>query len=183
MTGSSARPGTSWHRVALATFLIGPLSYLAACESLNPLRRPLTASLRTDSAEIGVQFRPPVYVAEIGFVYVNTTSNPVSIAGCGGPPDPQVEKKVGGRWVPAYHPIYLACRMVPDFSIESGKTHRGVISFGAFEPGNKIGPELLVDSIDGIYRLRWIFTEGTDAFAPGARRVEAVSNEFRMILR
>ena len=44
-------------------------------------------------------------------------------------------------------------------------------------------PELEVDSIDGVYRLHWGFTEGPNASADKARRVNAVSNEFRMILR
>jgi hypothetical protein len=149
---------------------------------VSPGDRPLTASLHTDSAEIGVSFRPPGYFAKIGFVYVNTTSAPVSMSGCHGPPDPQLEKKVDGQWVPAYFPIYMMCLDYPDFRIESGATHRGIISFHAFEPGHNMAPELRVDSIDGTYRLRWDFAEGTDA-TEGGRRVKAVSNEFRMVLR
>lgn len=183
MARRSMRLKVNGGRAACATLLAVSLSYLVACQTLSPYSRPLTASLRTDSAEIGVHFRPPAYVAKIGFVYVNTTAGPVSMAGCGGPPDPQLEKKVDGRWVPAYYPFYLACLTKPDFRIESGATYRGVISFGAFEPGHNTAPELLVDSIDGIYRLRWDFAEGTDATAEGVRRVEAVSNEFRMVLR
>ena len=177
------RPSMSWGSLRFAISVTVCLASLMACETLKPLRRPLTASLRTDSAEIGVQFRPPVYVAKIGFVFVNTTAGPISKAGCGGLPDPQVEKKVDGHWVPAYHPVDLACRITPDFRIESGATLRGVVSFGAYERGHNTYPELLVDSIDGIYRLWWSFVQGADASLKSARRVDAVSDEFRMVLR
>jgi len=66
--------------------------------------------------------------------------------------------------------------------IASGGTFKGVLNFSAFEPGHNWGPELRVASIDGIYRLRWDFAEGTDATASGVRKVESTSNEFRMVL-
>jgi hypothetical protein len=169
--------------MASATVLIVALSYMPGCETLNPLRRPLTASLRTDSTEIGVRFRSGAYFAKIGYVYTNTTAGPVSMAGCGGPPAPQLEKKVEGKWVAAYYAVYPLCRMMPDFRLESGATHRGVVHFLAHTPGQNIYPDLLVDSIDGTYRLRWMFTEGTDAYLESARRVESTSNEFTMVLR
>jgi hypothetical protein len=74
------------------------------------------------------------------------------------------------------------CRTTPDFRIESGATHRGVISFTAYEPGQNKYPDLLVDSIDGTYRLRLGFAQGIEE-TESARRVEATSNEFRMVLR
>jgi hypothetical protein len=52
----------------------------------------------------------------------------------------------------------------------------------ASAPGHNMMPELKVDSIDGTYRLRWIFSEGTEA-SRDARKVEGISNEFRMVLR
>jgi len=122
------------------------------------------------------------YHAKIGFVYTNTTAKPVSKAGCGSPPFPGLEKKVNDQWVAAYYPLYLMCLTKPDFMLESGQTYRGVLEFMAHEPGHHTGPELRVDSIDGIYRLRWDFAEGTDATAKGARRVQSISNEFRMVL-
>lgn len=171
-------------RAAFATVLpVLSVSYLLACQTLRPYSRPLHASLRTDSAEFGVRLADSVYMAKIGFVYVNTTGGVVSKAGCGRPPDPLVEKRVAGEWIPAYNPVYLACLTKPDFRLESGATFRDVIEFRAYERGGNTWPKLLVDSIDGIYRLRWDFVEGFDATDTTARRVEAVSNEFRMILR
>jgi hypothetical protein len=130
-----------------------------------------------------VRFNGKAYFAKIGFVYVNDTGKPVSRAGCGGPGWPDLEKNVAGRWVQAYWPVYLACRIIPDFVLASGATYHGVLEFLAFEPGHNIMPLLLVDSIDGVYRLRWDFSEGEVAGAKGVRRVEAISNEFRMVLR
>lgn len=169
-------------RILAATLILGLISPLA-CQTVARSKKPLLASLRTDSTEIGVEFRGNAYVADIGFVYVNETKGPVSQAGCGGPRWPDLEKRVNDRWVPVYYPISLACRTEPDFSLESGATWRGVLGFMAFEPGHNIEPELLVDSIDGVYRLRLDLTEGREAGAKGARRVEGTSNLFRMTLR
>jgi len=155
---------------------------LGGCEQLSRLRPHLTASLRTDSAEIGVHLAGNSYYAQIGFVFVNTTPNVVSMAGCVGPPMPEVQKLVDGHWVAAYYAVYPACRTMPDFTVPSGGTFRGVVHFSAAIPGHRLGPELLVDSIDGTYRLAWPWTEGTEAFARNARRVEAISNQFRMTL-
>jgi hypothetical protein len=93
-----------------------------------------------------------------------------------------LEKKLNDQWVAAYYPFYPMCLTKPDFMLESGQKYSGILEFMAFEPGNRTGPELVVDSIDGIYRLRWDFAEGTDATAKGARRVQSISNEFRMVL-
>jgi hypothetical protein len=158
------------------------LVYLAACQTLGPSKRPLSASLRTDSAQIGVRHSGIAYLAKIGFVYTNTTAKPVSKPGCGSPPSPVLEKKLNDQWVAAYYPLYLMCLTKPDFMLESGQKYSGVLEFMAFEHGHHTGPELLVDSIDGIYRLRWDFAEGIDATAKGARRVQSISNEFRMVL-
>jgi hypothetical protein len=96
---------------------------------------------------------------------------------------PDLEKKVNNRWVAAYYPAYLACLTHPDFLLEAGSQIHEVLQFMAFQPGHNTMPELQVDSIDGIYRLRWDFMEGKDASARGARRVESTSNEFHMTLR
>lgn len=169
-------------RILAGTLILGLISLLA-CQTVVQSKGPVSASLRIDSTEIGVQFRGNAYVANIGFVYVNETKKPVSRAGCGGPGRPDLEKRVNDRWVPAYYPVSLACRTYPDFSLESGATYRDVLQFMAFEPGHNIMPELMVDSIDGVYRLRWDFSEGREAGAKGGRSVQATSNEFRMTLR
>lgn len=142
----------------------------------------LTASLRTDSTQIGVQATDLSYSAKIGFVYINTTGSPVAKAGCGSPPYPDLQKNVDGKWVSAYSPAYLLCLTKPDFSVPSGGTFHGTLEFWAAKPNQNWEPKLLVDSIDGVYRLEWDFVEGTDTDVKGARIVKAVSNEFRMVL-
>lgn len=170
-------------RIALPIVLaVWSLLYLVACETLSPFRRSLSASLRTDSAQIGVRHSGFAYAAKIGFLYTNTTAKPVSKTGCGFPPFPGLEKKVNDQWVAAYYPFYLMCLTKPDFMLESGQSYHGVLEFMAFEPRHNTMPELRVESIDGIYRLRWDFVEGIDASAKGARKVESISNEFRMAL-
>lgn len=170
-------------RKALATLLaVASLVYLVACRTLDSPER-VSASLRTDSTQIAVHRSGFAYIADIGFVYTNTTATPVSMAGCGGPPFPDLEKKVSDHWMRAYSPVYLACLTKPDFMLRSGETFHGVLKFIAYEQGHNTAPTLDVDSIDGVYRLRWDFAEGTDATAKGARKVEAVSNEFQMVLR
>lgn len=176
--GMTKRPSAG---ATLMTF--GLLSWIVACQTLVRSNHPTAASLRTDSAEVGVRFNGKAYSAKIGFVYVNNTDKPVSKAGCGGPRYPELEKNVGGRWVPAYEPVYLLCLTIPDFTVGSGESFYGVLDFVAFQPGNNTYPTLVVDSIDGTYRLRWDFSEGAVAHAKGARKVAATSNEFQMVLR
>ena len=170
-------------RRALAMILtVGLGTYAGACHTLGLSGPPLTASLRTDSAEIGVHMSGFTYLAKIGFVYVNTTSESVSKAGCGFPPFPELQKKVDGKWVAAYYAVYLACLTKPDFTLRSGESYHGVLEFMASQPGHQTEPTLLVGSIDGTYRLEWDFAQGTDTEIKGARTVHAFSNEFRMVL-
>jgi hypothetical protein len=161
---------------------VAAVGLFTTCQTLGLSRSPLTASLRTDSTQITVHHSGFGYHADIGFVYTNTTSKPVAKTGCGFPPWPDLEKKVNDKWVVAYNPAYLACLTKPDFTLQSGKRFHGVLPFAAFEPGHNIMPTLDVPSIDGVYRLRWDFVEGTDASMRGARRVKSTSNEFRMVL-
>jgi hypothetical protein len=164
------------------TVLFAGTMMVFACQVINPGARPAYAVLRTDSAEVAVKHQDFSYSAKIGFVYTNTTSKPVSMALCG-PVLPGLEKKIDGKWVAAYSPVSLSCRFIPDFTLASGAVYRGALDFLAFEPGHNYAPTLNLRSIDGVYRLRLDFTEGTDATKEGARTVKATSNEFRMIER
>lgn len=162
---------------------------VATCRTLQRSRAPLRAELRTDSTEIGVHLGPN-YIANIGFVFVNTTAGPVSLSGCGGPPMPELEKLVNGNWMAAYHPVVLACLSIPDFYLPSGATYRNEVRFMAAARGTNTFPQLEVDSINGVYRLRWVLKEGMGIRSPAdinnradSRLVEAISNQFRMILR
>ena len=170
-----------WTKSSAAALSMLLLVFLAACQTLNPAPPPLTASLHADSALIHVRRSGINYMANIPFVFTNTTTGPVSKSGCG-LTFPGLEKKVNERWVEAYYPVYLACLTKPDFRIESGKSFRHVLRFMAAEPGHNTAPTLEVESIDGTYRLRWVFSEGTEETAKGARRVDATSNEFQMVL-
>jgi hypothetical protein len=157
------------------------LQFLAACQTLGISDRPASALLRTDSTEIGAHMSGYYYLAKIGFAFTNTTPNTISHGGCGGPGFPQVEKKVGEQWVLAYSQVYLDCRN-PPMMIPSGETYQAVLPFMASAPGHNEEPSLLVDSIDGTYRLRWAFSEGTGGGYTSARKVEGISNEFHMTL-
>jgi L,D-peptidoglycan transpeptidase YkuD (ErfK/YbiS/YcfS/YnhG family) len=161
--------------------IIPAVALLTACHGINLAPRPSHAVLSVNPSEILVEHRGITYSTTIPFVYVNTTGNPVSRMWCGGPL-PFVEKNVNGKWVPADDDGMLACRQIPDFSIPNGRSYSGVVRWIAHERGHNTGPELRVDSIGGVYRLRWDFVEGTVADAPGARKVKTVSNEFRMVL-
>jgi hypothetical protein len=161
-------------------FLLFAPMLLGACDTISRLRPPLRAQLRTDSTLIAVHFSGHGYAANIGFEFTNTTSDTISMLGCVGIPDPAVEKLVNGVWRPAYEPFYALCRSSPDFALSSGDTMRRVIRFSAAARGERVMPQLLVDSINGVYRLHWIWTAGAKADARNARRVEAVSNQFRM---
>ena len=166
----------------VALLAIVHVGYLSGCQTLRRQETPFQASLVTDSSEVAAYFRGNAYIATIGFTFTNTTGRAISRAGCGGPGWPELEKQSSGRWVPAYYPVSLLCRTIPDFSWDAGARFHDVLQFMAFERGHNTMPEIMVDSIDGVYRLRWSFAEGRDADAKGARRVDAISNAFRMTL-
>jgi hypothetical protein len=164
--------------------------FLATCRTLQRSRGPLHVELRTDSTEIGVHVGGEMYAANIGFVFVNTTGGPVSLSGCGGPPMPELEKLVNGKWMVAYSSIYPACLSLPDFSLPDGATYRNEVRFVAAARGTRTFPQLEFDSVNGVYRLRWGLREGTGlrspadlANPPKGRPVEAISNQFRMTIR
>jgi hypothetical protein len=163
-------------------FLYVAAASLVACKTVGRSPTDLGVSLVTDSVGITVYHRGIGYMTDIGFTLSNNSRKPISRAGCGGPGWPDIEKKVDGRWVPAYYQVYLSCRTIPDFSWDAGTHMHEVVHFGAVEKGHNISPELLIDSIDGVYRLRWSFTEGQVADAKRARHITVVSNEFRMTL-
>jgi hypothetical protein len=161
---------------------VGSLLWFGACQSLRPSRTALTAPIRTDSVQIGVRHRGFTYRADIGFVFTNTTPNPVSTSSwC--PPFQILEKKVLDHWVAATNfKNCLASGTTYALTIESGKSYRDDLQFWASDRGHSGWPELMLDSIEGTFRLRWDFVEGKDVYAKGARKVEGISNEFQMVL-
>jgi hypothetical protein len=102
---------------------------------------------------------------------------------------PALEKLVNGHWVVAFHPVYAACRTIPDFSLSSGARYRSDVVFDAAPPGAKAFPQLELDSINGAYRLHTTWWEGRGIQSAAElgkprnpRPVEAISNQFRMTL-
>ena len=155
------------------------LSMVAACQTFSRPRVLKAPLFLTDSTQIAVRSGGHGYAATIEYTFVNTAKRPVSrVGGCGGQFFPDLEKKVGTKWVVAYYPIYLLCTG-PDFVLTSGPRYHGILKFVAYEPGHNTGPELRVDSVDGVYRLRLGFVLGAKP-RNGARTISAVSNEFRM---
>lgn len=152
------------------------------CQTLSRGPGSGEVTLVTDPPSITAYHRGIGYVADIGFTLSNDSGRPISRTGCGGPGFPQLEKKVGGRWIPAYYEISLLCRTIPDYSWEAGSRSHAPLKFEAFERGYHTEPELLVDSIDGIYRLTWNFSEGKVAGGKGAKTLTTLSNQFRMTL-
>jgi hypothetical protein len=170
-------------RIGSATLLaVGSLLWFGACQTLRPARAPLIAPIRTDSVQIGVRHGGFTYRADIGFVFTNTTPNVVSTSSwC--PPFQTLEKKVLNHWVAATnYKNCLASGTPYALTIESGKSYRDDLQFWASDRGHSGWPELMLDSIEGTFRLRWDFVEGTDLSATNARKVEGISNEFQMVL-
>ncbi len=160
-------------RITRLILVVVGLTLVSTCQSLGVARTPLHASLITDLAEVTVHYRGHGYSANIGYTFTNTTGLTISRSGCGGPGSPDLEKQVGTRWTPAYYPVVLTCRTYPDFTWPSGAQIREALRFVAYERGQNSYPQINVDSIEGIYRLRWTFTQGREAGAKGARNVEA----------
>jgi hypothetical protein len=138
--------------------------------------------MRTDSAVYEVEFNRGLYMATVGFTYRNRSSVVLSRVGCRGPRSPDLEKKVGDRWVLAYNQIYLLCKDVPDFALRPGESSHSEFLLGVFATGPHRGPLLMVDSIEGVFRLRSEFTGGHDATAKDAAKRQLFSNEFHLVL-
>ena len=169
-------------RLKCSLLLYFAIASLVACRTVRRTPTKLGVSLLTDSLEVSVHHRGIGYMADIGFTLANNSRSPISRSGCGGPGSPDIEKKVAGRWVPAYYQVYLLCRTIPDFFWDAGAHIHQSVHFGAVEKGHNTSPELLIDSIDGVYRLKWSFTQGFVADAKHVRGITVISNEFRMRL-
>jgi hypothetical protein len=143
----------------------------------------VAVTLVTDSTEYHATFVGGLYRAAIGYVYTNHTSASVSASYCHTPTPPALEKSVGGQWVLAYSPVVLLCETIPPFQILGGASYRGTLHFAAAPPGRRMGPVLYVDSLPGVYRLRWALRAGADPKLEGAAVVEAISNQFSLAER
>jgi hypothetical protein len=136
----------------------------------------------TDSTRYSVRREGILYRANIGYPLANRSGGTISQNYCRTPTPPKVEKRVGDRWVAAYHAVVLLCLTLPPFRIRDGETYSSTVPFAAAPPGLNVGPELLVSPVPGIYRLRWGFSVGPDPAANGPT-VEVISNEFQLVER
>ena len=155
----------------------------AGCRTVTDFDRQSGAFIATDSAAYAVHVEGGLYHAAIGYTYTNGTHAPVSADYCHVPGPPTLEKQVGDQWVVAYHAIVLLCQTVPPFRIPGGSMYRGTLGLAVAPGGANMGPPLLVDSIPGTYRLRWVLRAGNDPQDKAAPNVEAISNSFRLFER
>ena len=139
--------------------------------------------MTTDATLYVVETNAGWYQTKIGFVYENHTDRSVSQNYCRTPGPPVVEKYESGKWTAAYIPIVLLCLTMPPFVIAADSSYTAILDFTAAPPNTHKGPELRVAAIPGIYRLRWAMRAGSDPNAEDAPMVDAVSNQFRLVLR
>jgi xylan 1,4-beta-xylosidase len=165
-----------WKRSGLS--LVRPLLglVLATCQSLRSTA-PLSAPLKTEATDIDVQSSGGHYFGKIAFTFVNTTGKELSAVVMGGCCAwPQLEKSVNGKWVLAYAPSFLAVRS-SDLIIPPGETYRDTLQIFANAGDFRVSP------LDGVYRFHWILATGRDAYATKVQKVEAISNNFRLVSR
>lgn len=171
---------TPWMKT-IAASLAGTTAVLG-CVRPNA-RAEESFQLRTDSSQYTVVMGDGWYRAEIGYVFTNRSDESVSQTYCREPTPPQLEKDVNGTWTLAFATVQLACRSVTPFVVRPDHEYRGVLHMVVSPPGQNRAPELLVDSIPGVYRLRWVLRSGDNPDAVAARDVETVSNTFRLDLK
>jgi len=164
-------------RAGIATLC---LCFLGACKTLSQSEAALPL-MRTDSTEISVGRGDQSYFARIGFVLVNTTSGPITSGMC----LPNAEKKVVGKkgkekWEAVSWGVVMGCERA---GFKQGESYRESLPFWPPNLERYMSPDHWVNTIDGTYRLRWVFVKGTDPVSGGARKIEVVSNEFHMTLR
>jgi hypothetical protein len=155
---------------ATAILLLAYLVCMASCRTFQ-YHDPYLHLLQTDSTEIALRT-----IVRIGFSFANMTGKPIS-GGC----TLILEKKIGDKW--KMLPANTLLETCSGETFESGK-----ILHTQFEMlGSNILDDLSLQnpraarSIDGIYRLRWLFVEGRDPRSTKARPVSGVSNEFHLL--
>ena len=167
------------------TITLAALASAAACHPAGA-RAALGgegATLTTDSLEYGVSQAGGLYQAAIGFTYTNRTDTVLSVNYCRVPGPPTLEKRVDGQWVRAYDAVRLLCLAIPPFRLPAGESYHADLRLAVGVPGANVFPQLDVDSIPGVYRLRWALHVGPNPDATDTTMVQAISNEFRLVLR
>lgn len=155
---------------------------LGACRATSERAAPEQPVLVTDASQYVVRTEGDLYRATISYEFKNSTGQMLSRTHCNVPPSPILEKYVEGKWVLAYALVELMCLTIPHFQLAPDSVFRGRLPMVAGKPGSQFGPQFAVESIPGVYRLRWSLRVGPDPESPGAATIQPLSNEFRLVL-
>ncbi len=144
-----------------------------------------SSMLLSNDKQGSVTYRPMAFKVNINISYTNRTGSTVYIPTCQGPLQPNLEKKVKGKWVVAYGPGGRMCRGAP-VRIEPGETYRDTFKVEAFWPRRNSNLDFFDEEIEGAYRLVYdlhdiyVFPLGRepDRLLPLEERI---SNEFRLV--
>lgn len=140
--------------------------------------------LVADSAQYTVRLEGWMYRGSIGFRFTNRTGKTLSENYCGSPTPPELEKqRADGGWSIAFGRVLLMCLTLPPLRIPDGGTYSGSVGVVAAQPGHNMMPMFELDSVPGIYRLRWDLRVGPDPDNRAAQTFRAVSPPFRIILQ
>ena len=172
-------------RVSPALSSLIPGLALCACSLVTSEPTPPVADvLVTDSTEFGARLVGNAYAANIRYTFTNPARVTVSRNYCQAPPPPDLQKNINGSWVSVFPLVSPLCLSIPPFRIEPGASYRGFRPLRLDGVANVgMDPRIGIDSVNGTYRLRWSWVIGPDPDAPGAARLEALSNEFRIVVR
>jgi len=140
--------------------------------------------LVADSSQYTVRLEGYMYRASIRFHFTNRTGKTLSQAFCNSPIPPELEKqRADGSWTAAYGRVLLTCLTWPPLRIPDGGTYEGRADLSAAQPGHNVHPMFTLDTVPGIYRLRWDLRVGSDPDNRDAPVFQPVSPPFRLILR
>jgi len=144
-----------------------------------------SSMLLSNDKQGSVTYRPKAFKVTINSTYTNRTGSTVYIPVCQVPSQPNLEKKVEGKWVVAYGPGGRLCRGVP-VRIEPGETYRDTFKVEAFWPRQNGNLDFFDEEIEGTYRL--VYDLHDIYIHPMGREPdrllpleERISNEFRLI--
>lgn len=110
------------------------------------------AAVATSASSYTLQGTQGGWAGEIDFAFTNVTGQTISLLNCRGGFGVRLEKREGGEWVPAWHPVLLQC-LSPPIELRPGETHHHTLHVFAGRPGSNRYPQFEVDRIDGTYRL------------------------------
>jgi hypothetical protein len=127
------------------------------------------------------RYRPMAFKVTINTSYTNRTGGRVYLPVCIEPFQPNLEKKVGDKWVVVYGAGGRMCRGTP-VRIEPGETYRDAFKMEAFWPRRNSNLDFHEKEIDGTYRLvREIYSNYEMWREVELPLKERISNEFRLI--